>query len=96
MASKEIVTVGGIVMFYWDSGDDERHLTVNIEPDDHLGPASFDLTGELRDQAITDITEGARIEIDFRYESHELVDPDGRVDDGHRRPLILAVRVTPG
>lgn len=95
MTGDEIVTAGGVVMFFWDSGDAERHLTVNIEPDDHLAPASFDLTGELRDATIGAIVEGVRIEIDYRYEDHELVDPDGRIDNDHRRPRILAARILP-
>ena len=89
----EVVTVAGIVQFFWDSGDDERHLLVNIEPEDIHKPDAYELVDELRDAAITNIEEGARIEIDYVVEHHEVVDPDGATTlDGHR-PRILAVRI---
>jgi hypothetical protein len=79
-------------MFFWDSGDEQRHLTVNIEPDDHHKPEAFELTGELRDQAIGQIEDGVRIEIDYRLVEHEIVDADGGIT--HRNvPDIFAVRI---
>ncbi len=93
MSSEEIVTATGIVMFFWDSGDEERHLLVNIEPDDHHKPDAFEFTGDLRDLAIEQIAEGARIEVDYLVEHHEVVDPDGATTLESSRPNIVAVRV---
>lgn len=93
-AGGDIVTVGGVVQFFWDSGDDEKHLLVNIEPDDHHKPDAWEITGELRDAVIGEIDEGLRVEIDYLIEHHEVVDPDGATTlDGHR-PKILAVRIS--
>lgn len=89
----ETITVSGEVQFFWDSGDDEKHLLVNIEPDDVHKPDAYELVGELRDAAIGEIDEGVRIEIDYLVVHHEVVDPDGATTlDGHR-PKILAVRI---
>lgn len=89
----ETITVCGEVQFFWDSGDDEKHLLVNIEPDDVHKPDAYELVGDLRDAVIEAIEEGARIEIDYLVEHHEVVDPDGATTlDGHR-PRILAVRI---
>lgn len=87
------ITVTGVVQFFWDSGDDERHLLVNIEPDDHHKPDAYELVDEMRDAAIGDIDEGVRIEIDYRVEHHEVVDPDGATTLDGSRPRILAVRI---
>lgn len=95
MHGDETVTASGVVMFFWDSGDDEQHLLVNIDPDDHHKPDAFELTGALRDAVIAEIEEGARIEIDYLVEHHEVVDPDGTTIDS-TRPKILEVRVLPG
>lgn len=94
-ADGELVTVSGEVQFFWDSGDDERHLLVNIEPDDHHKPDAYELTGELRDAAIGEIDEGVRIEIDYLIEHHEVVDPDAAATLDSHRPKIVAVRITP-
>jgi hypothetical protein len=89
----DLVTVTGTVQFFWDSGDEERHLLVNIEPDDIHKPDAYELVDELRDATIGAIDEGSRIEIDYVVEHHEVVDPDGATTlDGHR-PRILAVRI---
>lgn len=93
MSSEEIVTATGIVMFFWDSGDEERHLLVNIEPDDHHKPDAFELTGDLRDSVIDAIDEGLRIEVDYLVEHHEVVDPDGATTLDSSRPNIVAVRI---
>lgn len=93
MTRDETVTAGGIVMFFWDSGDDERHLLVNIEPDDHHKPDAFELIDDFRDEAIELIEEGARIEIDYLVEHHEVVDPDGATTIDSSRPKIVAVRI---
>jgi hypothetical protein len=93
MSGEEIVTAAGEVTFYWDSGDDERHLLVNIEPDDHTRPHAFELTGDLRDAAIGELAEGARIELDFVVEHHEIVDPEGATTHDGDRPRVVAVRV---
>jgi hypothetical protein len=82
-------------MFYWDSGDDERHLLVNIDPDDHHKPDAFELIDELRDAAIAEIEEGLRMEVDYLVEEHEIVDPDGATTLDRTRPKILAVRFLP-
>ncbi|MFT4050342.1 MAG: hypothetical protein QM648_10995 [Solirubrobacterales bacterium] len=95
MSRNEIVTASGVVMFFWDSGDDERHLLVNIEPDDHHKPDAFELVDEFRDAAIAEIDEGLRIEIDYLIENHEIVDPDGATTIESSRPKIVAVRIQP-
>jgi hypothetical protein len=89
----ELVTVTGTVQFFWDSGDDERHLLVNIEPDDVHKPDAYELVDDIRDAVISSIEEGSQIEIDYIVEHHEVVDPDGATTlDGHR-PRILEVRI---
>ncbi len=80
-------------MFFWDSGDEEKHLLVNIEPDDHHKPDAWELTGDLRDAIIADVEEGARFEVDYTVERVEMVDPDGATTFGTSRPRILAVRI---
>lgn len=92
----ETVTVVGIVQFFWDSGDEQKHLLVNIEPDDHHKPDAYELVGELRDAVIGEIDEGMRIEIDYRVEHHEIVDPDAASTVDSHRPLIIAVRLGDG
>ncbi len=94
MNGGEIVTATGVVMFYWDSGDDEKHLLVNIEPDDHHKPDAFELTGELRDSVIAEIAEGLHFEVDYLVEHYEVVDPDGATTLERSRPKILAARVS--
>lgn len=89
----ETVTVVGIVQFFWDSGDEQKHLLVNIEPDDHHKPDAYELVGELRDSVIDQIDEGLRIEIDYLVEHHEIVDPDAATTVDSHRPKILAVRI---
>ncbi|MGH2905725.1 MAG: hypothetical protein ACRDKI_03030 [Solirubrobacterales bacterium] len=91
-ANDEIITAVGVVQFFWDSGDDVRHLLVNIEPDDHHLPDAYELVDDIRDAVIGQIDEGVRIEIDYLVEHHEVVDPDGATTDGHR-PKILEVRI---
>lgn len=92
MSGNEFETAAGLVVFCWDSGDDERHLVVTIEPENPRHPESLELTGELRDQVAAEISEGLRIEFDFVSEHHELVDGDGRITDGSRME-VLAVRL---
>lgn len=91
----ETVTATGVVMFFWDSGDEEKHLLVNIDPDDHHKPNAYELTGDLRDSAIGEIDEGLRMEVDYLVEHQELVDPDGATTIDHSRAKILAVRFLP-
>lgn len=87
------MTATGVVMFYWDSGDDERHMLVNIEPDDHRKPAAFELIGAMRDAVVDEIEEGAQIAIDYLAEHHELVDPDGATTHDTSRLRVVAVRI---
>jgi hypothetical protein len=89
----EKVTVTGVVAFFWDSGDDERHLLVNIEPDDHHKPDAYELVDDLRDAVIGAIDEGVRIEIVYLIEHHEIVDPDAATTVDSHRPKILDVRI---
>lgn len=92
MPGEEIVTASGVVMFYWDSGDD---LIINIEPDDHHKPDVFELIGDLRAGAIEQIEEGLRVEVDYRVEHHEVVDPDGLATLDRSRAKPVAVRFGP-
>ncbi|MGB0872317.1 MAG: hypothetical protein ACPGWS_02800 [Solirubrobacterales bacterium] len=89
----EVVTAAGVVQFFWDSGDAERHLLVNIEPDDHHKPDAYELVDELRDAVIDEIEEGVRIEIDYLVVHHEVVDPDAATTVDSHRPKILEVRI---
>lgn len=96
-AEHDRVTVRGVLLFFWDSGDpadaDHGHTVVNIESDDPLMPDAYELTGEVRAAVLEILEVGRRIEIDYLVEHHEIVDPDGVVTDGHR-PLILQVRIS--
>lgn len=89
----EVVTTAGIVEFFWDSGDDVRHLLVHIKPDDVHRPDAYELANEIRDSVIGDIEEGMRIEIDYEVEHHEIVDPDAATTVDAHRPRILAARI---
>lgn len=93
MSRDETVTATGVVMFFWDSGDEERHLLVNIEPDDIHKPDAFELVDDIRDSVVEQIDEGLRIEVDYLVEHHEVVDPDGATTLESSRPKILEVRV---
>lgn len=92
MIGDETITASGVVMFFWDSGDDERHLLVNIDPDDHRKPAAFELVGELRDSVISELDEGVRIEVTYEIDHHEMVDPDAGTLE-RVRPKIVAARI---
>ena len=91
--SDERITASGIVQFFWDSGDEQRHLLITIDPDDHHKPGSYELVGDIRDAVIDTIAEGTRIEIDYFVDHHEVVDPDGATTFDSHRPRILAVRI---
>lgn len=93
MNSDELLTATGEILFFWDSGDEERHLLVTIEPDDINKPDAWELTGDLRDSVIATVEEGARFEVDYSLERIEMVDPDGATTFGTSRPRILAVRI---
>lgn len=85
-------TFAGTVMFFWDSSDEERHMLVNIEPDDPDTPSAFELVDDLRDAVAETIEDGARIELDYRLDHHEIVDPDGATHESSR-VRIVAVRI---
>ena len=83
----------GSVEFYWDSGDQEKHLLVNIVPDKKGVQNAYELTGELRDGVIDAIGDGVRIEIEYLLEHHEIVDPDLATTHDGQRARVIAARI---
>lgn len=92
MNRDETVTASGTVMFWWDS-DDEEHLLLNIEPDDRLMPEAFELLGAVRKAALAELEEGAWIEIIYREEHHELINPSIASTQDSNRQQVLQVRI---
>ncbi len=86
-------TIRGTVQFFWDSGDDERHLLVNIEPENHHVPDAWELWNEHRDAVISEIAEGSEIEISYLVHHHEIVDPDSATTIDSERAEIASVRI---
>ncbi|MBJ7347651.1 MAG: hypothetical protein JHC87_03645, partial [Thermoleophilaceae bacterium] len=89
----ELRTIKGVVQFFWDAGDEERHLLVNIEPENHHIPDAWELFGDHRDGVIAELDEGVTIEITYFVEHHELVDPDGATTLDAERPRIHSARI---
>lgn len=86
-------TVRGTVEFFWDSGDDERHLLVHIVPENHHDPDSWHLHDEHRDAVIGKIAEGTTLEIDYLLNHHEIVDPESATTIDGERAQIASVRI---
>lgn len=77
--------VCGTLEIIWDSGDDERQMLINIDPDIVGAPHTFELEGPLRDRVKNTISEGDRIEITYTPIEHELVDLEtGRTHESYR------------
>jgi hypothetical protein len=74
-------TVAGTVEFMWDH---DGHLLINLDPDDPGQPHTFEFGGELRERVVAQVSEGARIEVDFVAVEYEVVDPDSGPSDRHR------------
>jgi hypothetical protein len=89
----DVKTLRGTVRCFWDSSDGERHVLVNIDPDEPRVPDSWDLWDEHHDAVIDSIEEGSRIEIRYRVHHHEIVDPDSVETIESQRAEIAAVRL---
>lgn len=85
--------VSGTVEFIWDSGDDERHMLLNIEPELVGAPSTFEIEGDLRDEAVSTLNEGDRVEISYRAVEQEVVDPETGMPSESCRADVTAVRV---
>ena len=78
-------TVHGTVEFIWD---DNGHMLVNLEPDDPADPHTFELTGELRDRVLDALSEGDRVEVEFKAEPYEVLDPDSGPSESLRAEVV--------
>ena len=78
-------TVHGTVEFIWD---DDGHMLVNLEPDDPADPHTFELTGELRDRVLDVLSEGDRVEVEFKAEPYEVLDPDSGPSESLRAEVV--------
>jgi hypothetical protein len=78
-------TVHGTVEFIWD---DDGHMLVNLEPDDPGDPHTFELTGELRDRVVDVLSEGDRVEVEFKAETYEVLDPDSGPSESLRAEVV--------
>jgi hypothetical protein len=78
-------TVHGTVEFIWD---DDGLMLVNVEPDDPADPHTFELTGELRDRVVDVLSEGDRVEVDFKAEPYEVLDPDSGPSESLRAEVV--------
>jgi len=94
-SNKDKITALGSVEFYWDSGDEIKHLLVNIDPDQRGVQNAYELTGDLRDAVINEIGDGVRIEIEYVLDYHEIVDPDLATTHDGQRARVLAARIIP-
>ena len=70
-------------------------MLVNLEPDDPGDPHTFEVTGELRDRVVRTLTEGDRVEVEFRAEAYEVLDPDSGPSESVRAEVV-DVRVVLG
>ena len=68
-----VQTVSGTVEFIWET---DSELLVNLEPDLHGAPHTFEIGGALRDRLARVLNEGDRVEVEFVPVEHEVVDPD--------------------
>ncbi len=89
----EIKTLCGTVRCFWGSSDGERHVLVNLDPDEPRVPDSWDLRDEHHDAVIDSLEEGSRIEIRYRVHHHEIVDPDSVQTLEGQRAEIESVRL---
>ena len=64
------------------------HMLVNLEPDDPADPHTFELTGELRDRVVNRLSEGDRVEVDFKAEPYEVLDPDSGPSESLRAEVV--------
>jgi hypothetical protein len=78
-------TVHGTVEFIWD---DDGLMLVNLEPDDPADPHTFEVTGELRDSVVDVLSEGDRVEIEFKAEPYEVLDPDSGPSESLRAEVV--------
>jgi hypothetical protein len=78
-------TVHGTVEFIWD---DDGHMLLNLEPDDPADPHTFEVTGELRDRVVDVLSEGDRVEIEFKAEPYEVLDPDSGPSESLRAEVV--------
>jgi hypothetical protein len=79
------LTVHGTVEFIWD---DNGHMLVTLEPDDPADPHTFELTGELRDRVLDELSEGDRVEVEFKAEPYEVLDPDSGPSESLRAEVV--------
>ena len=63
-------------------------MLVNLEPDDPADPHTFELTGELRDRVVDALSEGDRVEVDFKAEPYEVLDPDSGPSESLRAEVV--------
>jgi hypothetical protein len=78
-------TATGTVEFLWDEGG---HMLVNLDPDDPGGPHTFELSGDLRERVVGELSEGERVEVRFRAVEYEVVDPDSGPSEGLRAEVL--------
>jgi hypothetical protein len=78
-------TISGTVEFIWDA---DGLMLVNLEPDDPGDPHTFEVTGELRDRVVGTLTEGDRVEVEFRSEPYEVLDPDSGPSESLRAKVV--------
>ena len=63
-------------------------MLVNLEPDDPADPHTFELTGQLRDRLARTLSEGDRVEVEFKAETYEVLDPDSGPSESVRAEVI--------
>ena len=78
-------TVHGTVEVIWD---DDGHMLVTLEPDDPADPHTFELTGELRERVASALEEGVRVEVEFKAEPYEVLDPDSGPSESLRAEVV--------
>ena len=78
-------TVLGTVEFIWDA---DGIMLVNLEPDDPGDSHTFEVSGELRDRIVQTLSEGDRVEVEFRTAAYEVLDPDSGPSESVRAEVV--------
>jgi hypothetical protein len=77
--------VTGTVEFIWDA---DGHMLVTMDPDDPGDPHTFELTGELRERLAPQLSEGGRVEVQYRAVGYEVIDPDSGPSESLRAEVV--------
>lgn len=87
-------TVRGTVEVIWHARDGEQHLLFSIDPETVGAPHTFEIEGQLSTE-LAHLNEGDTVEVTYRAEEHEVIDPDSGPTESYRA-RVIAVDVVEG